>query len=127
MDMPRTRLRKTSGPSALKTPHICIVKRLAQAVVESFGIKGGCRGIGTINKNSSGASSKDAINLIAFLTILKLGDILFDRYWGPEAMLLEHSYVTFRMKWLFDVGDMATVACFTVRSCLRMFGIIKED
>jgi hypothetical protein len=30
---------------------------------------------------------RDAINLVAFLTILKLGDLLADYYWGPSARL----------------------------------------
>ncbi len=71
---------------------------------------------------------RDAINLVAFLTILKLGDILVDSYWGPNAKLFESGPDSgLRMKWLFVGSDIATIACFTVRSCLRMFGIIKDE
>jgi len=70
----------------------------------------------------------DAINLVAFLTILKLGDLLVDYYWGANARLFENVPGSgLRMKWLFDGSDIATITCFTVRSCLRMFGIIKDE
>ncbi len=71
---------------------------------------------------------KDAISLVAFLTILWLGDKLFDRYWGNDYRIFEDGPATgLRFKWLFDGSDAATVICFTVPSCLRMFGVIKEE
>jgi len=71
---------------------------------------------------------RDAINLVAFLTILKLGDLLADYYWGTNVRLFENGPGSgLPMKWLFDGSDIATITCFSIRTCLRIFGIMKGE
>ena len=63
----------------------------------------------------------EAIELIGFLLILLIGDLITNRLWGTGEIV---AGLTF--KELFDIGDALLVGCFTVRGCLRLFGIMKE-
>jgi hypothetical protein len=67
------------------------------------------------------------VGLIGFLLILWAGDWAVNALWGP-SLLFEHGHSEgIPVKWIFDVGDIALVLCFTVRSCMRIFGIIEEE
>ncbi len=67
------------------------------------------------------------VGLIGFLLILWVGDWVVHALWGP-VLLLEHGTGEgIPVKWIFDIGDIALVFCFTARSCTRIFGIIEMD
>jgi len=67
------------------------------------------------------------VGLISFLLILWAGDRVVNALWGP-SLFFEHGHSEgIPAKWIFDVGDIALVLCFTVRSGMRMFGIIEEE
>jgi hypothetical protein len=59
----------------------------------------------------------ESIQLIGFLVILKMGE-LFVRLLFRDALV----FGLFPKGWLFDLGDIGLVACFTWRAGLRLLG-----
>lgn len=59
----------------------------------------------------------ELVQLTGFIVILFLGQLLVHLLFGGKKL-----FDAFPAEWVFESGDVGLVICFSVRSCLRIFG-----
>ena len=57
------------------------------------------------------------INVVGFILILFLGQLLVHWLFGGKKL-----FDLFPTEWLFELGDVGLVTCFSIRGCMRLFG-----